>query len=71
MPVRNHVDDTAEAVLIAHQRFDAGNCLCGWSELGKSYAKHQVDMLREAMLLVDETRGGRRSSTDPGVSPRT
>lgn len=47
------VDQTAEAILIAHQRRDVGSCLCGWSELGKSYAGHQVAMLCEAGLLND------------------
>jgi hypothetical protein len=42
----------AEAILIAHQRRDVGSCLCGWSELGKSHAGHQVAKLREAGLLV-------------------
>ncbi len=42
----------AEAILISHQRRDSGSCLCGWSELGRSHARHQVAMLREAGLLV-------------------
>jgi len=42
----------AEAILIAHQRRDVGSCLCGWSELGKSHAGHQVAMLGEAGLLA-------------------
>ena len=46
------VEATAEAVLIAHQRRDFGSCLCGWGELGKSHAGHQVVMLREAGLLA-------------------
>jgi hypothetical protein len=46
----------AEAILIAHQRRDVGSCLCGWAELGKSHAGHQVAKLREAGLLTqDET----------------
>jgi len=45
------VSGTAEAILIAHQRYDSGSCLCGWSELGKSYAAHQVRMLVEAGAL--------------------
>lgn len=44
-------DETAEAILIAHQRRDCRSCLCGWSELGRSHAAHQVAMLREASLL--------------------
>lgn len=46
-------DVTAEVILIAHQRRDIGSCLCGWSELGRSHAGHQVAMLREAALLND------------------
>ena len=46
-------DETAQAVLTAHQRRDFGCCLCGWSELGKSHPGHQVAMLREAALLND------------------
>ncbi len=46
-------DETAEEILIAHQRFDVGSCLCGWSELGRSHPGHQVAMLREAELLND------------------
>lgn len=42
----------AEAVLIAHQRRDTGNCLCGWAELGRSHAGHQAAALREAGLLA-------------------
>lgn len=38
-------DETAEAILVAHQRH-RGGCLCGWAELGKSFAAHQVAMLR-------------------------
>jgi hypothetical protein len=41
-----------EAILIAHQRRDVGSCLCGWAELGKSHAAHQVAMLCEAGLLA-------------------
>ncbi len=43
----------AEAILIAHQRRDAGSCLCGWAELGKSHAGHQAGELRRAGLLVE------------------
>lgn len=41
----------AEALLTAHQRRDVGSCLCGWSELGKSFAGHQAAVLHEAGLL--------------------
>lgn len=47
----------AEAILVKHQRYDYGNCLCGWSELGRSHARHQVAMLREAGLLAPTTDG--------------
>jgi hypothetical protein len=43
---------TAVDVLIAHQRRDAGSCLCGWAELGRSHASHQVDALREVFAGV-------------------
>jgi hypothetical protein len=46
-------DETAEAILIAHQRRDYRGCLCGWSDLGKSHPGHQVAMLRKAALLND------------------
>jgi hypothetical protein len=46
---------TAVDVLIAHQRRDAGSCLCGWAELGRSHAAHQADALREAGLLAETT----------------
>jgi hypothetical protein len=41
-----------EAVLTLHQRMDARACLCGWSELGRSHARHQMEKLREAGVLV-------------------
>lgn len=47
-------DEMAEAILVAHQRHTIRSCLCGWSELGRSHARHQVAMLREAGLLKDE-----------------
>lgn len=46
--------ERAEALLIAHQRWDVGGCLCGWSELGKSHSGHVVDMLARAGLLAAE-----------------
>ncbi|MFI5839446.1 hypothetical protein ACIA8K_07000 [Catenuloplanes sp. NPDC051500] len=48
------IADTAHAVLVAHQRRDAGSCLCGFSELGRSHPGHQVAMLAEAGLLAAE-----------------
>lgn len=47
----------AEAILISHQRRDAGSCLCGWAELGKSHAGHQVEQLRAAGLLAPDDSG--------------
>lgn len=49
------VDETAEAVLVAHQRYDITGCRCGWSELGRSHARHQVAALREAGVLLPLT----------------
>lgn len=51
----------AEAILTAHQGRDAGSCLCGWSELGRSHAGHQAAMLREAGLL--DTHGEENRAT--------
>lgn len=57
----------AEAVLIAHQRRDVGSCLCGWAELGRSHAGHQVAALREAGVLVqDETGSSQQPSNLAG-----
>lgn len=44
-------EDLAAAVLVAHQRRDAGSCLCGWSELGRSHARHVAEVLRVAGAL--------------------
>ena len=41
----------AVAVLVAHQRYDMGSCLCGWSELGKSHAEHVAQVLEDAGAL--------------------
>lgn len=41
----------AERVLIEHQRRDVESCSCGWSELGMSFAGHQVEMLAVRDLL--------------------
>ena len=58
--------ETAEEILVAHQRFDSGSCLCGWSELGKSHPAHQVAMLYEALcqgaVMQPETYEGRHPS---------
>ena len=44
-------EQLAEAVLVAHQRRDAGSCLCGWGELGQSHARHVARVLRAAGAL--------------------
>lgn len=43
----------AHALLTAHQRRDAGSCLCDWAELGKSYPRHLVDELARLGLLAE------------------
>lgn len=56
-------DETAETILVAHQRLDITGCVCGWSELGKSHPKHQVAMLHEAGLRLaheDPVAAGQR-----------
>jgi hypothetical protein len=50
--------ERAGALLIAHQRMDAGSCLCGWAELGKSHAAHQADELARLGLLAAGTEEG-------------
>ena len=47
------VAETAQAILVAHQRRDIGSCLCGWAELGRSHPGHQVQMLAGAGVLAD------------------
>lgn len=46
--------ERVKALLIAHQRFDAGGCLCGWNKLGKVHAGHQADVLDRAGLLAGQ-----------------
>lgn len=51
--------DRAVAILVLHQRRDAGTCLCGWGRLGASFAHHQADVLSAAGLLAaTELTGG-------------
>lgn len=38
-------------VLISHQRKDISGCICGWSELGKSFPGHQADEILIALGL--------------------
>lgn len=44
--------DRATEILIAHQRYDIGSCLCGWNPLGESHALHQARELAAAGLLA-------------------
>lgn len=53
---RDPVHAAAEVVLAYHPRKVDGDeltCLCGWAEIGKSHALHQVQQLAEAGLLVE------------------
>lgn len=43
----------AAAVLVAHQRRDDGNCLCGRLALGESWAEHVAETLDTAGALRD------------------
>jgi hypothetical protein len=43
----------AEAVLVAHQRRDDGNCLCGGLMLGDSWATHVAELLHAVGALRD------------------
>lgn len=45
---------TAERVLIDHQSLDNNACLCGWSVLGASHARHVAQLLDAAGLLAEE-----------------
>lgn len=48
-------------VLVAHQRRDTGNCLCGWGKrpehLGFSYSAHVLDALLEHLDDLAEVAG--------------
>lgn len=52
MQARRGILDAAQALLVAHQRLDAGGCVCGWAKLGASHPAHQVQVLEEAGLLA-------------------
>lgn len=43
--IREHLIE----LLVFHQRIDIRGCLCGWSELGASYAAHLADILGPAI----------------------
>lgn len=46
----------ARDVLIAHQRLDAGSCMCGWGRkpkhIGRSYAEHVVREIERSGLEI-------------------
>lgn len=52
----DRTEAAAEELLVAHQRHRSG-CLCGWAELGKSHPGHQVEVLRKAGLLREDSNG--------------
>lgn len=56
--VRHDPAERTAALLTAHQRWDVGGCLCGWSQLGMSHALHQADVLTDAGLLADARPSG-------------
>lgn len=41
--------DRVTEVLVAHQRQDAGSCLCGWGKLGASHVAHQARFVIAAL----------------------
>lgn len=43
----------AAAVLVAHQRYDIGNCMCGELGLGESWADHVAITLHAVGALRD------------------
>jgi hypothetical protein len=45
--------DLARAILVAHQRRDDSNCLCGGLALGESWAAHVAEVLRVSGVLRD------------------
>jgi hypothetical protein len=61
-------DDPAD-VLVYHQREkDGGGCICGWFELGRSHAVHQVTELHEAgyaVVRIAPTCGAMTGRVDP------
>lgn len=61
------IEDTAAAVLVAHQRRDIGSCLCRWSELGRSHPEHQVRMLAAAGVLATGPTPARPADPEPDL----
>jgi hypothetical protein len=47
----------AAAVLVAHQQREDSSCLCGWRELGRSYADHVAQVLSDAGALREQPGG--------------
>jgi hypothetical protein len=58
--------ERAGSLLIAHQRRDAGSCLCGWDEVGKSHAAHQADELARTGLLAAADHRARLAAAADG-----
>jgi hypothetical protein len=46
--------DTTREVLIAHQRQNAGSCLCGWAKLGYAHAEHQAKAIMAAAVKEEQ-----------------
>jgi hypothetical protein len=44
-----------DTVLVYHQRTETSGCICGWAELGRLHAEHQVAALAEAGWAVVPT----------------
>lgn len=45
--------EQTEAIIISHQRFENGRCLCGYHHIGKSHAAHVAAELRKAGVLKE------------------
>lgn len=67
--VQREPAERAAALLTAHQRRDAGGCLCGWGVLGMSHALHQADALARAGLLGVTPRASLAPTHLPGDGP--
>lgn len=50
MAIPKALTGVATAVLVEHQRRDIEGCLCGWAELGKSFAEHQAKLVLSAVF---------------------
>jgi hypothetical protein len=43
-------------VLIAHQSYEDGSCLCGWNVISGSHAAHVADQYERAMAPANGSR---------------